>query len=142
MKGLCRDSKGIWTDPIGLYRDVHEGATGMIYVHYPAVRLASPNEFGTCKVFPGRPLTWLKGDARGFLLSVLVCCLGFSGVFFCLGDGVSFLVLGRGPRLRPNSKKNHATAQAAKNMKGLAPFLLISTAECVIFSKSAHGYFT
>ena len=60
-----------------------------------------------------------------FLLSGLFCCLGFSGViFFAVWAGACFFLLfGRGPRPRPNSKKNHAPAQTAK--KNTPPHLPI-----------------
>ena len=58
-----------------------------------------------------------------FLLSGLFCCLGFSGVFFAVWAGACFFLLfGRGPRPRPNSKKKkHATAQTAKKKHAPAP---------------------
>ena len=54
-----------------------------------------------------------------FLLSGLFCCLGFSVViFFAVWAGAPFFLLfGRGPRPRPNSKKKTPPAQTAKKTR-------------------------
>ena len=54
-----------------------------------------------------------------FLLSGLFCCLGFSGgIYFAVWAGaVFFLLFGRGPRPRPNSKKNMSPPKQQKKTK-------------------------